>query len=119
MIFHLQPVHVQLDSGFEQVAEKKFSRLERFFPGETEVHLLIKKEKFEFIIEAKVRYRRNVVFMKTSSNNLNTGLDDIVNKMKNHLSKLHDRKHNKKNRKSKEIEFSGLTVHSETEEELT
>ncbi|HOK79914.1 MAG TPA: HPF/RaiA family ribosome-associated protein [bacterium] len=119
MIFHLQPVHVQLDSGFEQLAEKKFSRLERFFPGEPEVHLLIKKEKFEFIIEVKIRYRKKVTFMKTSSNNLNIGLDDIINKMKNHLSKLHDKKHNKKNRKSEEIAFFSSTVHTETEEEST
>lgn len=119
MIFHLQPVHVHLDFGFEQLAEEKFSRLERFFSGEPEVHLIVKKEKFEFIFEAKIRYRSRVIFMKTSSNNLNAGLDDLINKLKNHLSKLHDKKHNKKNRKSGEIEFFSSTVNNETEEEQT
>ncbi|MCM8821674.1 MAG: HPF/RaiA family ribosome-associated protein [Candidatus Omnitrophica bacterium] len=119
MIFHLQQVHVQLDSGFEELAAEKFARLERFFSAEPEVHLIIKKEKFEFTIEAKIQCKRSKTFMKTSSNNVNAGLEDLINKLKNHLSKVHDRKHNKKNkkydRKSLYSEFSTNT--NEIEEE--
>lgn len=101
MAFRLHPVHVQVDSGFEQFAQEKFSRLERFFPSEPNINLIVKKEKFEFTLEVKIQYRHSRIFMKTSSNNLNAALEDLINKLKNHLSKIHDRKHNKKNRTGK------------------
>jgi ribosomal subunit interface protein len=119
MIFRLQPVHVQIDSGFENFAAEKFTRLERFFTGEPEVHLIVKKEKFEFILEAKIQYRSLNIFMKTKSSNLNTGLDDLVNKLKNHLSKLHDKKHNKKNIQSPRGNIYSPVVANETQEEQT
>jgi len=119
MIFYLQPVHVQIDSGFENFAAGKFSRLERFFTGEPEVHLIVKKEKFEFVLEAKIQYRSLNIFMKTKSNNLNAALDDLVNKLKNHLSKVHDRKHNKKNIQSHRGNFYSPVAMNETQEEQT
>ncbi|MCM8788155.1 MAG: HPF/RaiA family ribosome-associated protein [Candidatus Omnitrophica bacterium] len=119
MIFHLQTIHIQLDSGFEKLASEKFSRLERFFQGEPEVHLILKKEKFEFTIEAKIQCRRSKTFMKTSSNNVNAGLEDLINKLKNHLSKVHDKRHSQKNKKyDRNILYSKFST-NEKEEERT
>ncbi len=118
MAFRLHLVHAQVDAGFERFAQEKFSRLERFFPGEPDINLIIKKEKFQFVIEAKIQSRRSKTFMKTSSNNLNAGLEDLINKLKNHLSKLHDRKHNKKNRTGK-IFFSSISMGEPNQEEQT
>ncbi len=119
MIFHFQPVHVQLDPGFEEIAEEKFSRLERFFPGEPEVDLIIKKDKFEFILEAKIQYRRSKMFMKTKSNNVNAGFDELINKLKNSLSKIHDRKHDKKNKKyNKAILYGAVSMTEKQEEQI-
>ncbi|MCM8824570.1 MAG: HPF/RaiA family ribosome-associated protein [Candidatus Omnitrophica bacterium] len=115
MIFHLQSVHVTLDSGFEKVAAKKFSRLERFFSSEPEVNLIIKREKFEFVLEAKIQCRRSKIFMKTSSNNVNVALEDLINKLKNHLSKVHDKKRKQKNKKHSESLYVRFST-NETEE---
>ncbi|MCX7705576.1 MAG: HPF/RaiA family ribosome-associated protein [bacterium] len=118
MIFHLQPVHVYLDPGFEDIAVQKFSRLERFFPSEAEIYLIVKKEKFEFILEAKIQCRKSKTFMKTSSNNINTGLDELVNKLKNFLSKDHYRKHHRKSKNSAKKElYAFVNEKKETEEE--
>lgn len=116
MAFRLHLVHVQVDSGFEQFTKEKFARLERFFPGEPDIDLIIKKEKFEFTIEVKIQYRRSRTFMKTNSNNLNVGLEDLINKLKNHLSKIHDKKHNKKNKTGKMF-FSPVLIGKSVEEE--
>lgn len=117
MIFYFQPVHVQLDSGFEKIAEEKFSRLERFFHGEPEVHLIIKKEKFEFILEARIQHRTSKIFMKTKSTSVNAGLDELIDKMKNHLSKIHHKKHDKKNKKfEKSILYKTIISRNEKEE---
>lgn len=117
MIFHFQPVHVYLDSGFEDIAAEKFSRLERFFSGEPEIHLIVKKEKFEFILEAKIQYRKSKTFMKTRSDNVNTGLDELVNKLKNFLSKRHHKLHHRKDKNSVRKELYTTVDRKETEEE--
>ncbi|MCM8758546.1 MAG: HPF/RaiA family ribosome-associated protein [Candidatus Omnitrophica bacterium] len=116
MIFHLQPVHVHLDAGFADIAAEKFSRLERFFSDDPEVYLIVKKEKFEFILEAKIQCRKTKTFMKTRSNNLNAGLDELVDKLKNSLSKDHDRRRHKKGKDSIKNELYAFTSESETKE---
>ncbi len=100
MIFHFQAVHVHLDPGFVKIAEEKFVKLEKFFPGEPEVYLIVKKEKFEFLIEAKIQYKSFNTFMKTRSTNVNTALDELVDRMKNYLSKKHNRKKKRGSRES-------------------
>ncbi|HPP66825.1 MAG TPA: ribosome-associated translation inhibitor RaiA [bacterium] len=115
MNFYLRPVHVQVNPEFERFAEEKFSKLERFFPGQTDITLIIKKEKFEFLMEAIIQYRRSKIFMKTKSNNLNAGLEELINKLKNQISKFHDKKRSKKTRAGKILAEFGLSTEPEEE----
>ena len=92
MKFRIQLVHTQVDANFEVFLEQKFSRLEKFFFDEPQVTVIIKKERFAFTIEAKIQSKGTPVFAKETANDLNSGVEALVNKLKNSLSKLHDRK---------------------------
>ena len=118
MAFNLRLVHVQVDDRFEEIAEKKFSKLNRFFKGEPDITLIIKKEKFEFIMEAKIQYRRSKIFMKVNSNNLNAGLEKLVDKLKIYLSKEHQKRRSKKNKTGKKFFSPVVSMSEPIEEEL-
>jgi putative sigma-54 modulation protein len=92
MKFHVQMVHAQVDKSFETVVEEKFSRLEKFFFEEPQVAVVIKKERFAYTIEAKIRTKGAPIFAKETDTDLTTAIDALVNKLKNSLSKMHDRK---------------------------
>jgi putative sigma-54 modulation protein len=92
MDFHLQTVHVQLDGSFESALEEKFSRLEKFFFREPHVTVIVKKERFAYTIEAKIQTKGAPVFARETAVDLNAGVDNLIRKLKNQLSKMHDRK---------------------------
>ncbi|MCL5674337.1 MAG: ribosome-associated translation inhibitor RaiA [Candidatus Omnitrophica bacterium] len=92
MILTIQSVHVKVDKAFEDFANEKFAKLEKFFFGEPTIHLIIKKERFTFIVESEVKSKTDSIFIKETSEDLSTCVTRIVEKLKNKVSKLHEKK---------------------------
>lgn len=92
MILNIQSVHVKIDKDFEDFVNEKFSKLEKFFFDEPTIHLIIKKERFHFIVETEVKSKTGSIFLKETSEDLSTCVTSIVDKLKNKVSKLHEKK---------------------------
>jgi ribosomal subunit interface protein len=88
----IQSVHFKVDKVFEEFAEEKFSKLDKFFFDEPNVHLIIKKERYNYIVEAEVKSKTGSLFIKENSDDLSMCVTKIVDKLKNKASKLHDKK---------------------------
>ncbi len=92
MILTIQYVHVEVDKVFEEFANEKFAKLEKFFFDEPRIHLIIKKERFNFIVEAEIKSKTGSIFIKETENDLSACIVKIVDKLKNKVSKLHEKK---------------------------
>ncbi|MFA5645174.1 MAG: HPF/RaiA family ribosome-associated protein [Candidatus Ratteibacteria bacterium] len=92
MKFQLQTIRVKVDRNFEEFAEKKFARCEKFFFNEPSITLTVKMEGDLYVVVANAKSKNGTIFVKEEGNDLNESVERLVKKLKNQAIKTHDKK---------------------------
>lgn len=83
---------VKLTEGMKSTLEERFNFLSKFLKKDTKVDVRVMVEKNTQTIEVLFPYDNQLVKVEESSNDFYETVDLLANKLKNHMSKLHDLK---------------------------
>lgn len=92
---------VKLTEGMESALKDRLEFLNKFLKKETKVDVRVTVEKATQTIEVLFPYNNQLIKLEEKSDNFYTTVDLLADKLKNHMSKLHDFKIDQK--KSKEV----------------
>lgn len=81
---------VQIDKHFEDYIRDKFDRLKKFLFDEGTAEFHIKREGSIYISEIKIHSKHHNIFLKEEDNDINKSVENLFDRVKRHLRKIHD-----------------------------
>ena len=106
--------NLEISSYMREVAEKKLSKLDRYFPQDTEAQVTLSVEKNRHIVEVTIPHSGRVIRGEETSTDMYASLDNVLDKLEKQI--VHNRTRLEKT--LRENAFSDLPYEEDDEEEL-
>lgn len=98
---------LESSEAIKRYAQKKFLKLEKYFEGPVEVHVVFKREKFREIVEVIMTGDGDQLIVKEETEDIYTSIDFAYESLEKQIKKI----------KEKKKEFKGERISEETSEE--
>lgn len=95
-----------------KIVEKKFAKLDKYFPEEIKSEVLVKKEAEHFRTEATIHAKKHIFRSEVTTQDPFDAVDKLVDKLSSQMSKFKT-KVQKKYKDNKDFSFSELPEHEE------
>ena len=73
--------HLEISSYMREVAEKKLSKLDRYFPQDTEAQVTLSVEKSRHIVEVTIPHGNRLIRAEEVSTDMYASLDNVLDKL--------------------------------------
>jgi ribosomal subunit interface protein len=87
---------VEIDKTFKDYLKDKLETMSKFLFDQGRAEVFIKKEGPMFISEINIHSKHSNIFLKEQDNDLNKSLEILMDRLRRNLSKLHDKKVDRK-----------------------
>ncbi len=104
--------NLEISSYMREVAEKKLSKLDRYFPQDTEAQVTLSVEKSRHIVEVTIPHGNRLIRAEEVSTDMYASLDNVLDKLEKQI--VHHRTRLEKG--LRQDAFIGLPVEEEDEE---
>lgn len=107
--------NVDLTDDIKEYVEKKINKLHKFFDSTSDVHVILRAEKFRQIAEVTVMFNGITIHGQTQTNDLFSSMDKVTDKVQRQIVKEKTRAIAIKTRKNQEMKETFDTVSSAEE----
>lgn len=104
--------NLEISSYMREVAEKKLSKLDRYFPQDTEAQVTLSVEKNRHIVEVTIPHSGRLIRGEETSTDMYASLDNVIDKLEKQI--VHNRTRLEKT--LRENAFSDLPYEEDDEE---
>jgi len=90
----------ELTPEIREHARKRLEKLERYFEGIDEAHVVLAREKYRQIAEISLRAKGTEIISREESDDMITSIDRVVDRIERQVKRLRARRKNRKGRRT-------------------